>query len=72
MLKYLLAAFSVAATALEIKTIQNPQQKTLTRVTDPSELANAGYPVEAYSQTSYPCMFKLGNAFFDFTPFKLA
>jgi hypothetical protein len=44
----------------------------MTQVTDLQELADAGYPVEAFSQNSYPCMFKLGNAFFDFTPFKLA
>ena len=41
-------------------------------MTDPTEIATAGYPIEAFSQNSYPCIFKLGNAFFDFTPFKLA
>ena len=54
----------------------------LTRVTDPYELAAAGYfvpssdqqlePNELLSKQSYPCLFRLGNAFYDFTPFKLA
>jgi hypothetical protein len=41
-------------------------------VTDPVELGEIGYPQEAFSSKSYPCVFKIGNAFFDFTPFKLA
>jgi hypothetical protein len=44
----------------------------LTRVTDPEELEQAGYPQMEFSQNTYPCLFKLGNAFFDFTPFRLA
>jgi hypothetical protein len=44
----------------------------LERVTDTAELESVGYPQQDFSQKSYPCIFKLGNAFFDFTPFKLA
>jgi hypothetical protein len=46
--------------------------RPLERVTDPTDLTYAGYPQEAFSQKSYPCIFKIGNEFFDFTPFKLA
>jgi len=46
--------------------------RPLERVTDPNEITYAGYPEEAFSQKSYPCIFKIGNEFFDFTPFKLA
>ena len=29
-------------------------------------------PNDLLSKDSYPCLFRLDNAFFDFTPFKLA
>ena len=29
-------------------------------------------PISLLSKESYPCLFKIGNAFYDFTPFKLA
>ena len=29
-------------------------------------------PNEFLSSESYPCLFRLGNSFYDFTPFKLA
>lgn len=35
-------------------------------VTDPIELSKSGYPISANA-----CLFKLGNFFYDFTPFKL-
>ena len=60
---------AIGVNALQMSTMPNQE---LERVTDPTDLATAGYPVEAFSQNSYPCIFKLGNAFFDFTPFKLA
>jgi len=29
-------------------------------------------PINMLSKNSYPCLFKIGNSFYDFTPFKLA
>ena len=47
----------------------------LTQVTDAYELLSLGYPAvpqRAFIDNAYPCIFKIGNEFFDFTPFKLA
>jgi hypothetical protein len=37
------------------------QVNTMTQVTDLQELANAGYPVEAFSKNSYACVLKLAQ-----------
>jgi hypothetical protein len=72
---FLVASLCLGATALQINT-NGPKRfagQSLTQVTDPTEMAQVGYtPESLLSQKSYPCIFKLGNAFFDFTPFKLA
>ena len=53
-------------------------------MTDAYELSKLGYyprmqeqndadePIVGFGKESYPCLFKIGNAFYDFTPFKLA
>jgi len=67
----------VCTHAFEINTDQLPTQY-LEQVTDPYELAKLGYPGalvepdELLSKRSYPCLFRLDNSFYDFTPFKLA
>lgn len=76
--KVLLLASSlvIASNALNIQTetvsSSSSAGRPLERVTDSNEISSAGYPQEAFSQKSYPCIFKIGNEFYDFTPFKLA
>ena len=83
-MKATLATASLIATCSAIKVETNhlsKQGKTLNRVTDVYELGKLGYfpekeegvtPNEFLSKESYPCLFRLGNSFYDFTPFKLA
>ena len=79
------ATVLVGSQALKINTLSqgelSEQKKVLTRVTDAYEMGTLGYfpertegetPNDLLSKESYPCLFKLGNAFYDFTPFKIA
>lgn len=79
------ATVLVGSHALKINTLSQgelpEQKKVLTRVTDAYEMGTLGYfpertegetPNDLLSKESYPCLFKLGNAFYDFTPFKIA
>ncbi len=76
----------MSAQAFKINTVaqgEQPQEhKVLTRVTDAYEMGQLGYypkrsassetPNDLLSKDSYPCLFKLGSSFYDFTPFKIA
>ena len=49
--------------ALQVNTTASFTSQSLERLTDEEALS--------ISQSTYPCIFKLGSEFFDFTPFKL-